>query len=222
MSEGQAQLMSSLTHDLRGSLNGIVLMLEVLRRELVNKPQLAETLADVHLMQSSMKDAVSLMERHLYADRLRRNRIECRVQPLRLAPISREIVGGFAEQARAKGSDISARVPEDATVMADPELFRVAMQNLLDNAIKHAPAGRVEVSAQQQENTWLIEIRDPGEGLGADQLGRFLSPPAKSGVKFKGLGLVIAHNAARMCGGRLEADGNAPGGVFRLVLPSAP
>ena len=75
--ESFGRSMSFLSHDLRGSLNGVVLMLEVLRRELQEHGEtFAESVADLELMRQSVQEAVANLERHILADRLRRGVIK--------------------------------------------------------------------------------------------------------------------------------------------------
>src|SRR6266576_2100060 len=84
--EAQARYMSFLSHDLRGSLNGLVLMVEVLKREIEGKAASQdEVLADLAMMKRALVDTVSTMERHVMADRLRRGVLETKRQPVKLA-----------------------------------------------------------------------------------------------------------------------------------------
>src|SRR6267378_4168291 len=79
--EAQARYMSFLSHDLRGSLNGLVLMVEVLKREIEGKAASTdEVLADLAMMKRALVDTVSTMERHVLADRLRRGVLDLKYQ----------------------------------------------------------------------------------------------------------------------------------------------
>src|SRR5215212_2345391 len=63
--EAQSRYMSFLSHDLRGSLNGLVLMVEVLKREIEAKTgNTDEVLADLAMMKRALVDTVGMMERH--------------------------------------------------------------------------------------------------------------------------------------------------------------
>src|SRR2546421_5479302 len=91
--EAQARYMSFLSHDLRGSLNGLVLMVEVLKREIEGKAASTdEVLADLAMMKRALVDTVATMERHVLADRLRRGVLEVKRQPVKLAEVMEEAI----------------------------------------------------------------------------------------------------------------------------------
>src|ERR1051325_4526722 len=99
--EAQARYMSYLSHDLRGSLNGLVLMVEVLRREIEGKAASQdEVLADLAMMKRALVDTVSQMQRHVMADRLRRGALEIKHQPVRLSEVVDEAISKAYAAAR--------------------------------------------------------------------------------------------------------------------------
>src|SRR4051812_47743277 len=84
--EAHSRYMSFLSHDLRGSLNGLVLMVEVLKREIEGKSgSTDEVLSDLAMMKRALVDTVGMMERHVLADHLRRGRAEIKREPVKLA-----------------------------------------------------------------------------------------------------------------------------------------
>jgi len=96
-----------------------------------------------------------------------------------------------------------------------------AVNNLLDNAARHAPPGStVEVHAGVDG----IRVRDHGDGIAAEDLEhvfeRFYRSASARGRPGTGLGLAIVRQVAEAHGGRASAA-NAPGGgaVFEPVLP---
>ena len=67
--KAQSKYLSFLSHDLRGELNGVFLMIEVLRRELANEERFAESLEDLDLMRRSIHQTIATMDRFLHAER---------------------------------------------------------------------------------------------------------------------------------------------------------
>src|SRR5256885_870021 len=63
--ESQAKYLAFLSHDLRGGLNGVLLMIEVLRRDLEAAGQFSQSLEDLETMKHSILDTVATMERFL-------------------------------------------------------------------------------------------------------------------------------------------------------------
>lgn len=109
-----------------------------------------------------------------------------------------------------------------AQVLGDPILLRMAMQNLIDNALAYSPPGlEVEVGTYVGPNWCRIEIKDWGTGVPAERkvallTGRF----SASGCLAKGVGLSLVKSIIESHGGQVTLTDNQPhGSVFRLQLP---
>jgi signal transduction histidine kinase len=128
---------------------------------------------------------------------------------------------------RAERSEVAVRVavPASSTVRCDPDRLRQALDNLLDNAVRAAPAGtRVAVGARSDGTRTTITVDDEGPGFAADFLPRAFerfsrADNARRGTG-AGLGLAIVAAIARVNGGTATAE-NLPGAGARvtLVLP---
>lgn len=221
-SEAQARYMSFLSHDLRGTLNGVILMLEVLRREINGNAQFAESTADIMLMRKSILEAVERMERHLQADRLRRGRIEAQAQVMAIRPVVETVVAQQAAGAKEKGMELSNEVDERFEGRADREILRMAMANLVENAVRHGRGGAVQIKARARKEGWELVISDQGPGIAPERLRQLLDPVQRMQLKDRGVGLMIAYYAARAMGGQLEGESEpGKGSTFRIVLPGA-
>ena len=219
--EAQGKYMSFLSHDLRGSLNGIMLMLEVLRREFIARGEPSDAVGDILLMRRSITDAVAMMERHVQADRLRRGRITPRNVPMDLKPVVDQVVSDLSAAAGEKHRTLETVIPEGAMAQGDADLVRQALHNLVDNAIRHG-GGAVRVEAMREGDEWTVLVSDRGPGMENERLRQWLDPVRRMEMKERGVGLQIAYHAARLMHGKLEGQA-APGhGVsLRLVLPAA-
>ncbi|MEU9414450.1 ATP-binding protein [Streptomyces sp. NPDC048272] len=110
---------------------------------------------------------------------------------------------------------------EPSVTTADPTLVRIAVRNLLDNALRHGrtpgdPAGRAQVHVTVRG--LVVVVSDRGPGVAAADLpalrSRFRSPGGGSGI-----GLSLVAEVATAHGGGLTADTRPGGGaVFRLAL----
>jgi len=115
------------------------------------------------------------------------------------------------------------------TGWCDPNLVRLILRTLVDNALKYThPGTRIELrGGRDGEDIWL-EVADQGAGLVPDERERVFEPRfrgiAATGQSGTGMGLSLARRMAEIQGGRLTVDCPAEGGcVFRLWLPrSAP
>jgi signal transduction histidine kinase len=222
----QARTMSFLSHDLRGSLNGAVLMLEVLRRELQRHPELSQSMEDLSLVSSSVQEIITLLERHSQLCRLQQGRAEAQPLPIQLKNLIEEVAGQFSKAAQAKGNDFVIDIPADAVVHADRALLATAIANLLDNAVKYASRGLVTLTARPDtaapKPTWALSITDSGPGIKPQRLEILMDAPRRLELKEQGLGLIIVQYAIRPFGGQLQAESTPDhGSTFRLLLPAA-
>ena len=109
----------------------------------------------------------------------------------------------------------------------DSERLVQVLNNLLDNAFAHTPAGgRVELRVRDDAEDVLIEVEDTGSGLSAEDLKRVFTPFWRAGTgkashKGLGLGLAIAANLIKSHGGSVHAQspGLGMGCVFSIRLP---
>jgi signal transduction histidine kinase len=124
---------------------------------------------------------------------------------------------------RSAHPDVGYEVGGDgARAVADEDLLRAVLTNLLENAAQAAgPGGRVLARTESGGGTLAIEVHDSGPGL-SDQARATLFEPT---ISFKkggmGLGLSIARKSAVLCGGDIELVKGALGGAgFRVLLPT--
>ena len=106
----------------------------------------------------------------------------------------------------------------------DPALIGRILDNLLSNAIRHAPdGGKVVLRAIRDQRTLLIEVENSGDGISPDIAGRLFEPFATGRPDGTGLGLAIARELADAHGGQLELRrADTPSNtstVFVLELP---
>ena len=107
--------------------------------------------------------------------------------------------------------------------------LRVALDNLIGNAIKHAPEGSaIEVRVGARDGSCELCVRDHGRGVPAQEMGRIFEPfvrgteAEESGVRGTGIGLSIVRETARAHDGTVEVENANPGARFRMVWPCPP
>lgn len=130
--------------------------------------------------------------------------------------------------AEAKRQQISIdAVP--CTTTTDPVIFRQALQNLVDNAIKYSPEQtEIRVSVRAVDDEIDVGVADEGPGISPEHRvhlsERFFRPDRSRGRDKGGFGLGLSITKAymRVLGGRLVyVPGDRHGSVFHLVLPKA-
>lgn len=109
-----------------------------------------------------------------------------------------------------------------ADVEMDASLFEVAMRNLLENAVQHAPAGStVRVTAARSAHEASVTVADEGPGIPPDEIGRvrerFFRGRHRSEAG-SGLGLAIVDLALRHAGASLRLRNRAEGGLAAEIV----
>jgi signal transduction histidine kinase len=149
---------------------------------------------------------------------------------LEVLPILRSLQGQFQQQAQQH--QINLMLSTDCTdlrVWADSTRVAQILTNLLQNALRHTPAGcQVILSCQELEQQVGIVVRDTGDGIPEADLPyvfeRFykVDKSRSRSEGGSGLGLAIAKQLAELNGGSLTVENHAVGGaIFTLILPKA-
>lgn len=110
--------------------------------------------------------------------------------------------------------------PELPRAVADPDLVKGVLTNLLENAAEAAkPGGMVMARTSAAGETLAVEVHDSGPGLSAQARSSLFEPTISFKKGGMGLGLSIARRSALLCGGDLETlEGELGGAAFRLSL----
>ncbi|MBG6079332.1 signal transduction histidine kinase [Rubrivivax gelatinosus] len=212
----------SASHDLRGPLNGIHGVMQLLRSR--HGHQLPDTALDIlHHAENSVANMVRLTEDLLTLSGIGRRTLE--PQPVDLSAMAWEIAAELADA--DPEYHVELRVEPGMSVVGDPGLLRIALQNLLANAWKYgsrADQPQVEVMSEVFNGERIFIVRDNGAGFDAAHAHRLFQPFQRlhSSREFPGTGVGLATVArvVRRHGGRVWADG-APGAgaAFRFTLP---
>jgi heavy metal sensor kinase len=139
----------------------------------------------------------------------------------------RDITAHLAVLAEEKGQTLAVEAPDAVETVADRQVLRHAVINLVDNAIKFTPpGGAVRVRVSSTPASAVIDVIDAGPGIPLEARPRVFDRfyRVDDGVKTgTGLGLSIARGAVEACGGRLTLEHSGPGGsTFRITMPRAP
>ena len=116
---------------------------------------------------------------------------------------------------------VHQRAPRAISVLADRELMRQALFNLLHNAVKYTQSdSNVRVITQVEEGTVVIDVIDQGPGIRAEDVSKLFMPYFSTDPGGTGLGLSLVRKIALAHGWEITchpADGG--GARFRLTIP---
>ena len=151
------------------------------------------------------------------------------VQPFDVSAVVTGVVELYEPVAEERGCSLSVRNEPDLTLAGNRELVGQVVANLLDNALKYGVketggGHAVDVATRRAGADIVIEIADRGPGIDAGDrkrvLERFVRLEGARSQPGSGLGLSLAAAVARMHGGSLHLDDNAPGLKVTLRLPA--
>jgi signal transduction histidine kinase len=165
----------------------------------------------------------------LVAQLLDLSRLESGALPLQRRPFEvRPLLEDAADESRLHAPHVQVSVAVDEPGLwadGDPERVHQVVANLLENAVRHSPAGgRVEVRAHPDRGRVAIEVLDEGPGIPEEEASRVferfyrVDSARSSSHGGAGLGLAIARWIVDLHGGDIRAERRAPTGCRMIVL----
>lgn len=218
----RSHLLAAVTHELKTPLASIRAMAETLELRLADHPAARDY---PRRIVASSERLAFLVDNVLSFARLERGAWKPHLTPL---PVS-ELAAWLAAEPLARAArpvDLDLDVPAELVLVADPDLVRLLLSNLLDNAARYAVAERVRVtlSARRDARGVHLSLSDDGPGL-ADldpaSLGAHAHPTPPHRLRGTGLGLSICRMIMALHGGSLEAASHPAGGArFTATFPA--
>lgn len=215
-------LFTSLGHDLRTPLAAMRASLESIEDGVTPDPRtaVAPLLAQVHAMDAMLDQLVEF-------SRLESGHVATTVERFSLAELADECIEALGPLAAARDVRLELRADGPGPVHGSPlELSRV-VRNLVDNAIRHSPAGgRVGLRVETDASEVHLTVRDDGAGFPPEfrtqafEPFRRADPSRNARTGNTGLGLAICKAIVTAHGGGI-ALGDGPGGAVHVRLPLA-
>jgi two-component system OmpR family sensor kinase len=214
------EFIATASHELRTPIFSLAGFVELLQDEELDdntRREFLETMSEqVARLQKLSVDLLDL-------SRLDAGSLELHPEEVDLSELARSIVHEFTPAMADHATDLDVRLPEQGPeAVCDPERVAQIMRILLDNALRHTPAGtHVTVRADRSNGAAGFTVADAGPGLPegsrAKVFERFYTGDAARGA---GLGLAIARELAERMDGRLRVSSQPGGTAFTLELPA--
>ena len=213
------QIMSVVSHDLRGPLHAIGLACEALRDDV---PESSRRF--LGSIERAAERAERLINDLLEANAIDSGRLELARSAVDAAAIVRQASSDHAHLARDGGASITTALPGAAVaVYADRDRVMQVLGNLIGNALKHAKGAPIEITVAAQSGTARITVRDRGPGIAATDLPHLFDRHWPGHKRKGGLGLAIASGIVAAHGGELTAESTVgTGTALSFTLPLAP
>lgn len=170
-------------------------------------------------------DRLELMfEQWICSEDILEGRIPFRAERLRLADLLRDLA---PHAANIHDHRVTLHEPPaGATVDGDAVMLRVALLNLIDNAVKYCPPGcAIDVSAWREGARVVLQVRDDGPGIAAEHIGRlfdkFYRGVSEGDRRGLGIGLYLVQRICQAHGGEATIESEpGKGTLCKMTIPS--
>jgi len=221
--QAKARFLAAASHDLRQPMQALSIFHELLDGE-PHSPRGAELLSNARQSADAMNMLLGAL---LDVSKLDANVIKTDCRPFPVQALLDEMAREFAPLASHKGLRLRI-MPCSAVIRSDPTLLGQVLRNLLSNAIRYTPAGRVLMGCRRCRGQLRIEVFDTGIGIAEDQHAAIFAEfyqvdnKARDRKQGLGLGLAIVERVARLLGHPLALR-SAPkrGSCFAVSVPLA-
>ncbi|MCR9255716.1 MAG: ATP-binding protein [Alphaproteobacteria bacterium] len=227
--KAKTEFLSSITHEIRTPINGIVGLSELLAETDLDEKQREM----IGLLVDSSHSVLTIVGSVLDMSKIEAGRLDLDLQPVAVDQVVQDSVKSLEMRAQEKGIDLRYDIADGvpAFVMSDPHRLRQILVNLIGNAVKFTDKGSVTVRAKDTEDgdgvSWLtFSIIDTGIGMSETELENVFQPFEQINATTTdrrggtGLGLAISKELAGLLGGSIEVSSTpGEGSTFRLHHP---
>lgn len=231
LNRARRDMVANISHELRNPIANIRLIIDGLFHE-QDKPKRKQSTSALRAIARETDSLLWLMQEMLDLSMIESGQAILRLVETPVYELVNEAVERLVEQSNNKELKLTTSVPENLLALADRDLVRRVLINLIHNAIKWSPQGEtITATAEAGADEIIISVLDNGPGVPEDHRERIFErfyqvDPARSGREGTGLGLAICKHVVEAHGGRIWVENNdhgkdGRGGYFRFTLPSA-
>ncbi|MBK5926383.1 PAS-domain containing protein [Rhodobaculum claviforme] len=221
----KSEFLANMSHEIRTPLNGVLGMAELLHDGL-DDPGLRVMAAQIL---ESGQGLLTILNDILDMSKIEAGKLSLEVVPFAPAELLARVSALHAAVARDRGLDLAVGCtpPAPARRLGDPHRLQQILHNLLSNAIRFTPEGRVALRMHAPDGGALVcEVSDTGIGMGPEQIARLFRPFEQADTTTTrrfggtGLGTSIVKKLVDMMGGTVAVDSTpGHGTTVRVTLP---
>ena len=225
----KSEFLANMSHELRTPLNSLLILAKMLADN-ANGNLTAKQIEYAENIRAAGTDLLSLISDVLDLAKIESGTVTLAMAPERLEDVAGYVERSFAQLARGKGLELVVQIAPDLPEVISTDLKRLQqiLKNLVSNAVKFTPRGRVSLRVERRGPGIAFIVADTGIGIAANKLRSiFEAFQQADGTTSReyggtGLGLSISEQLATLMGGRIEVE-SAPGrgSTFTLYLPLA-
>lgn len=213
--EQQKKFLGMISHEYRTPLAIISGNLHLMERHLSEDRRTASPLARITRSISRLQHLFDTSLKHAYIDEEAPQLVTAPVAPHALLL---ELAADASRDWPDRRFELDLNMPADAIIKADRSLLRIALWNLVANAVNYSPVTEpITISGREESSGTYLEIRDHGPGIPLAERGRicnkFYRGSSSTGTSGSGMGLWLVSWIAEEHGGGIVLDDNDPTGT---------
>ena len=215
---------SNVSHELRTPLT---LLLGPAEDALAQPGMVPANRERLEIIQRNAHRLLRLVNTLLDFSRIEAGRVHASFEPTDLAAYTSELASSFRSAVERAGLRLvvdAAPLPQPISI--DRDMWEKIVLNLLSNAFKHTFDGEIAVRVRAEGDHAVLEVRDTGVGIPAEQLPRIFErfhrvPNARSRThEGTGIGLALVQELVKLHGGTMRAESEVDvGTTFTVSLP---
>jgi len=221
--EQKSHMLSITSHDLKNPLQSIIGFSEIIQDESEEN----EIKNMGRLIYHSSRDMLLHINQILDSAAIESKNIKLNMKNISVNEIIRRVVKDNHNRTIQKQQTVQLNLQEDNFTTADEHWLKIAIDNVINNAIKYSPFGKnIYVTSERESGKILIKVKDEGPGLTEEDMKRIftryqrLSAQPTDGESSTGLGLSIVKDIIEYHGGNIWAESReGKGAEFMIQLP---
>ena len=219
---------SIIAHDLKSPFNSIIGLSEIIKND-AKHLDIATIEQYAGIIHSTSNNTFRLLENLLDWARIQQSQMPFHPVSLVLKTLTNEVLEFLIENANSKMIAIINYIPDNLIVMADKNMIRTILRNLISNALKFTSKnGKVEIKAFYSENKVVISVADTGIGIKPEdidkifKIGSSFSKRGTENEKGTGLGLLLCKEFVEKHGGEIWIESEeGKGSSFKFSIPTS-
>jgi FixJ family two-component response regulator/two-component sensor histidine kinase len=215
--DSRHQLLLSVSHDIKSPLSSILAYLELKTGES----------DDITNMQHAAKHILAMLENLLEYSSLEQGTLQLTFTDIDISQLEKETVEIFKPLTAAKGLQLQHEADE-RRIRTDAMKIRQIIINLISNAIKYTPEGKVGVKLGYADCKLTIRVNDTGAGIPADKLADIFKPFTRiesnnALAHGSGFGMYVVKGLVDLLGGTIHIESETGHGTMvEVMIPVEP
>ncbi len=225
-SRAKSEFLATMSHELRTPLNAIMGLSQLLLQNIVGEINDKQK-EYVSCIYTSGEHLLALINDILDLSKVEAGREELLLAPLVIQDLCQIVISTISDRAQEKGLEVAIHIdPEAQVCIADERRLKQMLLNLLTNAVKFTPKGKISLTVEKVRKGINFIVTDTGIGIDSSQFKSLFEPFKQLDSRLKrnyegtGLGLALTRKLAQLHGGDITLKSKlGEGSSFNLFLP---